>query len=90
MKKGLLIWIVLAVGFAVIIAFFFFDSIFGLIPGALFGIMILRKGRERLKDTERQEILSEFGTLITVIAASLSSGRSLENAFLSARQDMLV
>ena len=88
MKNGLLIWIVLAVGFAVIIAFFFFDSIFGLIPGALFGIMILRKGRERLKDTERQEILSEFGTLITVIAASLSSGRSLENAFLSARQDM--
>ncbi len=84
----ILISVAAAVGADILVAYFFFNSIWGIIPGALIGVMTYRKIAGSWKEKERIKLLSDFGTLIETVAAALSSGMSLENAFIGAGKDL--
>lgn len=86
--KRLAAVLIRAVIAALLAAKLFYDSVFGLIPGALFGMYVLRRGIMDEKERRKRELLSEFRTLLTAISSAMSSGTSLENAFMSVHKDM--
>jgi|UPI0004857F6C tight adherence protein B len=72
----------------VMTAYLFFDSMLGMIPAGFIGYLLYRKCIKAAEEKEKLELLSEFGTLINTVAASLSSGMSVENAFKGAGRDL--
>lgn len=70
------------------LAFFFYRSLWAVIPLAPLGfvwfqLIQLRRGRRR-----REELAAQFRECILAVASSLQAGYSVENAFLSCEQDM--
>ena len=91
MKERLAEWfriIVLGILISFGIAILFFDSLFGLPAGILAAFFFARKELKRCRKKKQKNLLNGFRSLITAMDAALSGGYSLENAFLSAAEDM--
>lgn len=76
------------IGIAAVVATLFYNALYGLIPGSIVGMLFIRKDIRRIKEKKRKELLIAFRSLIGALDSALAAGYSLENAFLSAEQDM--
>jgi len=82
--------VVLCTGVTGILAFFFYQSIWAMLPLSVVGIWVYFKiGRDKA-EKEREELGIQFRECILSVAASLQAGYSVENAFLESRQDMVL
>lgn len=70
------------------LAFFFYRSLWAVIPLAPLGLAWFQLIRQRRGRRRREELAGQFRECILAVASSLQAGYSVENAFLSCEQDM--
>lgn len=70
------------------LAYFFYRSIWAVIPLSFTGVLFYLKMRSEKGRREKEELTGQFRECILAVAASLQSGYSVENAFLECEQDM--
>ena len=84
--------LVIAVGKSVLVvvllAYFFYRSVWAMLPLSVIGVLFFRMESERRIETTREELISEFKECILSVAASLKAGYAVENAFVESRNDM--
>lgn len=76
---------VFVVGF---LAYFFYRSIWAVLPLSIIGIFFFRLECRRQTDRVRGELTGQFKECILSVAASLKAGYAVENAFVESRNDM--
>ena len=70
-------------------AFVFFDAIYGLIPAAAVGVYGYRVLKESSASKKRLKKISELKSLMISVQTTLEAGKSLENSFIYARQELI-
>ena len=70
------------------VAYVFYDSIFGLIPGVVAGMYIYRTELRNVREKRRRRIMEHFKDLITAMQSALEAGNSIERSFLLAGQEL--
>lgn len=73
-----------------IINYFFYRSIWAMLPLSLVGVMYYRMEKEALLLKKKEETREQFKELMLLVSTGQKAGYSAENAFLSAYQDMRV
>lgn len=76
---------VLAVG---VLAYFFYRSLWAVIPLAVVGVQFFRMEAARKVERVKEELNGQFKECILSVAASLKAGYAVENAFVESRNDM--
>lgn len=88
-KRGEKIWTIFlcaaATGF---LAYFFYRSLWAVIPLAGIGVYLFRAVQRRKAKKAREELAEQFRECILSVVSSLQAGYSVENAFLEAEKDM--
>ena len=87
-KNGVALALVKAVAVSVAVAFVFYSSLFGLIPGAVVGVYVFRIEKEKSRARWKRKTLLQFKNMISALQAGLEAGNSMERAFISATNDM--
>ena len=82
--------IAISVGIMAGMAYFFYHSIWAMIPLSAVGIYVFLQMRNDKAEKEREELTVEFRECILAVATSLQAGYSVENAFLDCKQDMIL
>lgn len=84
--------LVVAVGKAilavVLLAYFFYRSVWAVIPLAVIGVFFFKIEEKRQMERLREELVGQFKECILSVAASLKAGYAVENAFVESRNDM--
>ena len=75
-------------GLTVLIAWFFYRSLWAVLPLLPLAVLFLRRMQERLGKDRREKLALQFRDLILAAAAGLQAGYSVENAFLAAGEDV--
>ena len=75
-------------GLTVLIAWFFYRSLWAVLPLLPLAVLFLRRMQERLGKDRREKLALQFRDLILAAAAGLQAGYSMENAFLAAGEDV--
>ena len=70
------------------IAYLFYDSWLGLVPGAVAGGLYYLEWKKEKKKSDRRKTLLEFKSLMSAVDAAIEGGYSLENAFILAERDI--
>ena len=87
-RKTLVVNVFLCTGVVVGLAYFFYRSVWALIPLSAVGVwMFVHRGLE-LAEKEKKELSEQFRECILAVASSLQAGYSVENAFVQSLQDM--
>lgn len=90
-RKGELFQTILVCAAATAIpAYFFYRSIWAMLPLSAVGVFLFRNIRRKKAEQARRELSSQFRECILCVSASLRAGYSVENAFLEAEKDMEV
>ncbi|MBE5865667.1 MAG: hypothetical protein E7292_05550 [Lachnospiraceae bacterium] len=71
-----------------LLAYFFYRSVWAMLPLSVIGVLFFRMESERRIETTREELIGEFKECILSVAASLKAGYAVENAFVESRNDM--
>lgn len=72
----------------IVLAYFFYRSLWAVLPLSVVGILFFKlEGQNRMKAI-REELNSQFKECILSVAASLKAGYAVENAFVESRNDM--
>lgn len=80
----------LCVGVTGIFAYFFYRSVWAMIPLSVIGILTFRMTALEKARKAREELAAQFRECILAVATSLQAGYSVENAFLECSQDMVL
>lgn len=73
-----------------VVTFLFYKSVvITLVLGILYGILNIRMDRKRRREKWRWQINLEFREVLTGISSALNAGYSIENAFLSSKDDLV-
>lgn len=84
--------LVVAVGKSVLVvvllAYFFYRSVWAMLPLSVIGVLFFRMEGKRRIETMREELIGQFKECILSVAASLKAGYAVENAFVESRNDM--
>lgn len=70
------------------LAFFFYRSIWAVIPLAAIGVGYFRLVRKQKAEKCRRELVAQFKECMLSVSTALRAGYAVENAFLESRQDM--
>ncbi len=70
------------------VAWIYFDSLWGLIPGAVTGFYVFAGAVDRMKEQIKREQLMEFKNMIISMQGALEAGKSMEHALIAAGKDM--
>lgn len=70
------------------LAFFFYRSLWAVLPLLPVGVVFYRKIRRNKGDREQEELAMQFRECILAVGALLGAGYSVENGFLECEQDM--
>lgn len=90
-RKGELIITVLQAGFVVMaLAYFFYRSVWAVIPMTTVGIMYVLLLKKQKLEKSRRELVVQFKECMLSVSTSLKAGYAVENAFLESRSDMKV
>ena len=81
---------VLCFGITGLLAYFFYQSIWAMIPLSAVGVYVFLQISKEKAEREREELAAQFRECILSVATSLQAGYSVENAFLECRQDMVL
>ncbi|MBQ6229552.1 MAG: hypothetical protein IJJ74_00340 [Eubacterium sp.] len=71
-----------------VIAYLFYDSWLGLIPGAAAGFCYFLEWRKEKQRRDSRKYLLEFKAMMSAVDAALEGGYSLENSFILAERDI--
>lgn len=69
-------------------AYFFYRSLWAVLPLVPMGVVFFRKIRRGKGEREREELTEQFRECILAVSTLLGAGYSVENAFLECEQDM--
>lgn len=75
-------------GITVLFAWFFYRSVWAVLPMSLVGAALWRKDRRKKKEEDRRKELLQFCDCICSADTSIRAGYSVENAFVASIQDM--
>ena len=75
---------------AVAVAYLFYNSWIGIIPGVVVGFISFKTEKEKIRKNKKRRLLKGFQDLMTSVDAALEAGFSLENAILAAYGDLSV
>ncbi|MGN0167428.1 MAG: type II secretion system F family protein [Acetatifactor sp.] len=90
-RDGIRFWMILASAAVVAsLAFFFYRSLWAMLPLSGVGILCLRNLLKKEKRKKKQELAAQFRECILSVATLLQAGYSAENAFLECRRDMVM
>lgn len=90
-RKGELLQTVLVCAAAAAIpAYFFYRSIWAMLPLSAAGVFLFRNIQRKKAERARRELSSQFRECILCVSTSLRAGYSVENAFLETEKDMRV
>lgn len=82
--KENLLWLFVALGFAGMISWLFYRSMYGMVSLVPL-LMITRKFfRSYLSRRQKREMLYQFGEILQITSSSLKAGYAIENAFVQA------
>lgn len=88
-KRGELVWVLLqAIVLVFFLAYFFYRSVWAIIPLAVIGVVYMRRCRFHKADKCRRELVEQFKECMLSVSTSLKAGYAIENAFLESRSDM--
>ncbi len=76
------------VGVVVALSWFFYRSLWAVIPLSVLGVLYYRVLREEKIEKCRQQLLYEFKECVLSVATALRAGYAVENAFLESCNDM--
>ena len=71
-----------------VLAFFFYRSIWAMIPLSIVGYLFFRMEEQKKREQCKEELGTQFKECILSVAASMQAGYAVENAFLESRNDM--
>lgn len=77
-----------AVAVVCFLAYFFYRSVWAVLPLAAVGVLFYRECSEKKKSRCREELVIQFRECILSVSTSLKAGYAVENAFLESRSDM--
>ena len=80
--------VLICAGVTGIIAYFFYRSVWALIPLSAIGIFTFIQVERGKAEKMREELSGQFRECILSVAALLQAGYAVENAFMECRQDM--
>lgn len=72
----------------VLLAYFFYRSVWAVLPLSVVGVLFFRMEGQRRREVAREELNCQFKECILSVAASLKAGYAVENAFVESRNDM--
>lgn len=78
------------VGAVVVLAWFFYRSLWAVLPLGVVGVWYFRKIEADKLQRCREELTLQFRECILSVATALNAGYSIENAFMESRRDMEV
>lgn len=87
-KRELLPAFCRVVGVVVLLAWFFYHSMWALLPLGVLGIWYFRKIESDKIQRCREELSMQFKECILSVSTALNAGYSIENAFMESRKDM--
>ena len=70
------------------LAYFFYRSIWAVLPLSVVGVMFLGMEREKKLEQCKEELNMQFRECILSVVTSIKAGYAVENAFLESRNDM--
>lgn len=79
---------ILCFGITGLLAYFFYRSIWAMLPLSGVGVYVFIQISKEKAEREREELTAQFRECILAVTTSLQAGYSVENAFLECRQDM--
>jgi len=71
-----------------VLAFFFYRSVWAMIPLSMVGYLFFRMEEQKKRERCKEELGTQFKECILSVAASMQAGYAVENAFLESRNDM--
>ncbi|MCM1569460.1 MAG: type II secretion system F family protein [Roseburia sp.] len=77
-----------SVGVVLLLAGFFYQSLWAVLPLSVTGFLYAEMERRKRNEKRRQELTGQFKECILSVSASLQAGYAIENAFLESREDM--
>ena len=87
-RTGLICAVAKSAGVVMCFAFFFYRSIWAVLPLAFVGAAYFRIQMQRQKSRSKEELTNQFKECILSVATALKAGYAVENAFLESRADM--
>lgn len=87
-RKEFALEVVKCVGITVLFAWFFYRSIWAVIPLSVLGILLWKQDEKKKTAQDKRMLILQFRDCIHCADASIRAGYSVENAFLSALPDM--
>lgn len=85
--KENMFWFLAASGFAGLVSWLFYRSIYGMVSVGPLLIVTRRLLRSYLSKKQKREMLYQFGEIIQMASSSLKAGYAIENAFVQAYQE---
>ena len=85
--KENLFWFLAASGFAGMISWLFYRSIYGMVSTVPLLFVTRRLFCSYLSNKQKREMLYQFGEIIQMASSSLKAGYAIENAFIQAHQE---
>lgn len=79
---------VLSGAVTVFFAYFFYRSVWAVVPLSFTGVFFYFRMRSEKSRREKEELVGQFRECILAVSSSLQAGYSVENAFLECEQDM--
>lgn len=86
--KELALTLLLCMGVVVMLAYFFYRSVWALIPLSLVGVCLFLYRTKEAAEKEKKYLSEQFRECILAVSSSLQAGYSVENAFVECHQDM--
>lgn len=77
-----------SIGVVLILDYFFYQSVWAIIPLSCIGIMYYRMEKKHLYQKKKEQAREQFKELMLVVSAGQKAGYSAENAFISSYDDM--
>lgn len=88
-QRGEFVWVLLqALCVVLFLAYFFYKSVWAVIPLAGVGMAYVRIQKVRKAERSRRELREQFKECMLSVSTSLKAGYAVENAFLESRSDM--
>ena len=87
-KKEKLQWSLIGMAVVFVAGYIFYQSLIWSLVFSLIGLKFVEIKRKDIISKRKQKLLMQFKEALYVISTSLSAGRSVENAFIDAKQDL--
>ena len=87
-RKELVLVILQAAGIVFVLSYFFYRSVWAILPLSCVGVLYFFLVRQRKTRASKRELAFQFRECILSVLTALKAGYAVENAFLESRNDM--